>query len=180
MSDLRKVVIEIKQVNADGTPKSPEGGQADAGKTEINIEYIIHPIQYIEKQTIGKNVLAFEAYSQAKRLLSQAVTSSVNRYFSMKEDYKTEVIYSNVTTAVNKVASFGASIAGGAIMGGKLGPYGAIAGATISAVSWGVSETISGYNSVANYRASMNESNMQASFMGARYGLVDGGHGTEN
>lgn len=186
MADLRKVVIEIKQVNQDDTPTAPtpnnSGGDTNiTNNTNINIQYVLHPLKTIENKTVGKNVLVNQAYQLAKQQVKNAITLSVSRYFSLKEDYIGQNIYNNVATGISKISSLGTAVVGGAIAGSSvMSGAGAIAGAVIGAVGWGVNETISSINTKYNSMLELGTKMYQTNFNVERYGLINGGRGTEN
>lgn len=185
MVDLRKVVIEIKQVNQDGTPNPAPSPDVQGDTYNItnttNISYILHPVQSLQKATIGRNVLVNQAFELAKSAITSAVSLSVSRYFTMKEDYMAETSLNNTMSALSKVASFGTSVAGGAVVGAQAGgAIGAGIGAAIAAVGWGITEGINAVGAYNNQMKSLQTSVYQSGFMQARYGLVNGGRGTEN
>lgn len=178
MADVRKVVIEIRQTNSDETPKTPsaQSDSGDASKTQ----YTLHPSKSVQRQTVGKSVLVSYAFSQASAQIKSAVSLSVSRYFSLKEDYLGETTLQNALTAVNKTMSFGTAVLGGAATGSLLSPVGTAAGAMIGAIGWATGEVISG---IQTHNATMLEigtSAKQSAFAQERYGLINGGRGTEN
>lgn len=180
MADARKIVIEIKQVNSDDTPKTPSEAQSGQSEEKASVQSILHPSKSVERSTVGKSVLVSYAFSQASQSIKSAISLSVSRYFALKEDYLGETALKNALTAVNKTVSFGTSVLGGAAAGSLIGPVGTAAGAMIGAIGWATNEVISG---VQTYNASMLEigtSAYQSAFANERYGLINGGRGTEN
>lgn len=120
-----------------------------------------------------ESVLINQAFNQAKSVVTQAVNSSLNRYYNMKEDYMLENQINQARNVINKTKSLATTIAGGVSVGGAVG--GAIVG-----VGWAVSESITLNNRWKDIYAEINATNYNQTFTKSRLGLVDGGKGTEN
>lgn len=180
MADARKITIEIIGKTSDTGNNQAEKTTDPNGQLKKDLTALMHPIKTLESQTLGKSVLINQAYQQAKKAVVSAVDMSLNRYYSMKEDYLSQTNYSNIMTSINKVSSAGTAIIGGAIAGAELGPYGAVAGALIGSVGWGITEAISYQQRMSNAYQSLNTNNYSTNFGQVRAGLVNGGKGTEN
>ena len=158
--ETRKVTIEIVTTESKPNPIKPKPTEEDGEIKRTEFDNL-------------KSVLINQAYNQAKSLVSQAVNSSLNRYYNMKEDYMLENNINSIRTAINKTSSFATTIVGGAMVGGAVG--GVIAG-----VGWLGSEAISYSNRWKDTYAQINATNYNKTFTKDRLGLTDGGKGTEN
>lgn len=167
MADTRKIVIEIQ-----GGSSSSDGKSKEERESSLTSK-LLHPIKSIEKATVGKNVLLNQAYQNTKSLVIQTASTSINRYFSLSEDYIMQNTVSNTMTTLNKVKGLGQSVLLGAQMGG---PVGALSGLG----AWGVSEFITNQANLSSYYEGINAANYQTQYARARAGLVDNGRGTEN
>lgn len=176
--DERKIVIEVvgKSVVEEETTSIVKG----SGDVNVDLKTLLHPIRSVENAVLGKSVLLNQAYQEGKKLVIQAVQTSVNQYFSLSENYFAETSWNNAMTTISKATSFGSSVVGGAIAGSVGGVYGAIAGGVVAGVSWGVSELISGRNRMSSYYANLNATRINTEFMQRRAGLYDNNRGTEN
>lgn len=181
MADTRKITIEILNVENGNGGESEKSGNIGAddnvGKT---INKIMHPIKYTESVTIGKTVILNQAYQHAKQMLSQTIDLSLNRYYTLTEDYLGQTNYQHIRTAYGKVTGLASAIAGGAMAGSITGPGGAVVGAIISAASWGVNQYVQNKANLSNYYQDLNASNFNTEFNRTRAGLVNEGRGTEN
>jgi hypothetical protein len=180
MADTRKITIEILNSES-GSNDSEKSGNIGAddniGKT---INKIMHPIKSAENVTIGKTVILNQAYQQAKQMLTQTIDLSLNRYYTLTEDYLGQTNYQHIRTAYGKVTGLASSIAGGAMTGGMAGPVGAAIGAVIGATSWGINQTIQNQANLSGYYQDLNAANFNMQFNRTRAGLVNEGRGTDN
>ena len=167
MADTRKIVIEIQSGSSSSDGKSNEERESSLTSK------LLHPIKSIEKATVGKHVLLNQAYQNTKSLVIQTASTSINRYFSLSEDYIMQNTVSNTMTTLNKVKGLGQSVLLGAQMGG---PVGALFGLG----AWGVSEFINNQANLSSYYEGINAANYQTQYTRTRAGLVDNGRGTEN
>ena len=177
MAETRKITIEIVNINRE---------EASAKKTENNVENngsssflnkMLHPIKTVDKalskKIEAKSVFLNQAYQQAKNLAVQTVSTTVNRYFSLSEDYMLENSYRNTVATLNKGKSLATTIIGGAITGGPVG-------AIVAGIGWVASEDLQNRAALSTYYQQINESNYNTNFSRIRAGLVDNGRGTEN
>lgn len=160
-TETRKVTIEIITSNG-GTPNpiKPEPTNEN-GK--------------IERKEFDKleSVLINQAYNQAKSVVNQAVNSTLNIYYNMKEDYMLENNVNTIKTILGKTTSFATTIAGGFAVGN-------VGGAIISGAGWVISEGISQGTRMRDLYSQINSSNYDKAFTRQRVGLTDNGRGTEN
>lgn len=162
MADTRKITIEI----------------IDKGSSEENNETPLKKnLPKSERKKQGGKKTAEEMYlnSAAQKAIStlgNAMNLSINRYFSLQEDYLAENIYRNAKTTIGKVESLYGSIKAGAAISGTFG--------VVGAVIWGVSEGLNQFQRYSNYYAQLNATNAQTEFSQKRAGLYNNGRGTEN
>ena len=179
-ADTKKITIEIVGGGAE-TGEGTAQGQEDSGSNlKDSLSKLLHPISTIENSVLGKTVILNQAYQSVKQTTLNALDMSINRYFSLKEDYLAETTYNNVKTSISKVTGLAASAINGAMMGSSLGPAGSIAGAVIGATAFGVNEFLGYQTRYSNYYKNLNEANFQTGFGQMRAGLVNGSRGTEN
>lgn len=177
MADDRRIVIELKAENHQafvGAPKSENKQES------FNLSNLAHPIKSIEKNTIGKNVIAYQAYSLVKQQIKAVAMYEINKYFSLTENYTTQQSFNNALTAIGKVASFGTTVVSGAMMGSSMGPVGAAVGAAVAAVGWTANESIQIYQRFDQQNRELATMNTQSQFQMTRMGLVDGGRNSQN
>lgn len=177
MADTRKITIEILDGNASGDSqknKSKEKTRID-NQRELNkfINRTIYPLKDDDGISIGKTVILNQAYQQAKQMLNQTIDLSLNRYYTLTEDYLGQTNYQNIRNIYGKVTGLAASIGGGAIIGGPIG-------AAIGAVSWGVNQYIQNKANLSGYYQDLNAANFNTDFNRTRAGLVNEGRGTDN
>ena len=168
--DTRKLVIEIID--------SSSGGELTQGKetkeeSKTNLTKLLQPNQTKQTKDLAMNVLVNQAYRNAKDALIKTVEFNLNRYFTMHEDYMNENTYNNAKAAIGKMASFGTTVAAGAMMGGPIG-------ASVAAIGWGVNQAMAEKSTMSQYYQGLNSTNMETSFNRTRAGLINNSRGTEN
>lgn len=176
MADERKIVIEIKNTDSTGTVETSKDIIDDNGGKEVAkvINSLMHPLKTVEKETIGRNVLANQAFQYAKETIKNVGQYHIYKYFTLKENYLAETDYNNIMTGISKVSGFGASIAAGAMVGAKFGPVGAVAGAAIGVAGWGINESINVEKNLFQQQVQISTNNYQSQFQQTRLGLVSG------
>ena len=171
--EARKITIEILNT----TNAEPDGEKKEKSASEEkfdgDLSKLLHPIKSAEKAMFGKHILAKQAYDQVKSVLGNAINSSLNRYYSLSENYMLETDIANLKTGISKATSFGTTVVSGAMVGG---PWGAV----IAAAGWVGNEAISYNNSLSNYYSQINTNNYNTNFSRTRASLYDNGRGTEN
>lgn len=181
MADTRTITINIVSksggIPSDNQAKNEKDTNGELKKT---LETLLHPIQSAEKSLLGKNALVYQAYNQAKSLVSVSITSTLNKRFTLKEDYLAQNTYNQIKSNISKVSGVYTSIIGGAIIGANLGPVGAGIGAVIGATGYGLSNFISYQNTLSSYNQTLNANDYSTAFSRTRAGLTNGGRGTEN
>lgn len=179
MADERKIVIELKATGS-GSDKSSKSEESDLTDALKNLQ---HPIQSMEKATLGKNVLVYRTYQQAKALLKDTTIYAVRKYFNLTENYKAEQDLNNTLSVLSNLASAGTSILGGAIAGAKVSggnPYVAAAGAVVGFTTWGINTGLNAAKSWDQQHMQLTTMNIQSEFQQVRLGLIDNGRGTQN
>lgn len=170
MAEVRKITIEI--VEGDGGGDDGENKTKKKKKTKEEKEK--EKRQKAWKQ-IGKN-----AFNAAKEILISGVENSLQRNYTLTENYMAQATYANAKKSISMVTSLGTTIAGAAKVGSLAGGAGIVASVGVAVVSWGVNQYISYQNRMSSYYQSLNASNYQSDFSQIRAGLVDGSKGTEN
>ena len=179
MADERRIVIELTLGGA-GKPKEDSD---DVSLTDV-LKAAQHPFKTLESEMIsklpGNTQLWTYAIGQAKALIKNSGMYLIERYFNLTENYKAEQTLENTMSIISNVAEGYGSIIGGAIVGAKAGPWGALAGAAIGAVSWTASTFIDAQKAFDQQNISLATMNMQSGYQMVRMGLIDDGRGTQN
>lgn len=126
------------------------------------------------------SIVANEAFKQAKTIIKNLGTYSLNRYFNLTEDYLSEQTMQNVTTAIEKATSIGTTIAGAVTIGSSFGPVGIALTTTIATVGWLINDGIEKEKRWQTARLAQNNANYNREFSAIRAGLIDGSKGTLN
>lgn len=153
-SDTRKIVIEIMETTTEKKKK----------KAPEEIEK--------EKKDKLKKVIQHQAINTAKQLIVQSIETGMSQYVKMKENYMLE----NDVNAVKNVISKGLGVAATL----KLGAAGGPAGLAVASVGLVVSEAIQINARWRDVYSEISTTNYNKTFTRTRYGLTDGGRGTEN
>jgi len=177
MADERRIVIELKAQNNQVTGGS---GKSDDKQESFDLSALAHPIKSLEKKTLGKNIIVYQAYSLAKQQIKTVALYEMNKYFSLTENYTAQQSMNNALTALGKVSGFGTATIGGAVTGSAAGPVGAAVGAVVAAVGYTVSEGIQIYQRFDKQNRDLATMNTQSQFQLTRMGLVDGGRNSQN
>lgn len=171
MADDRTIRIQI--IAGGGSGGSGQKNDDGSGDTIDISGRILHPVKGLLKDIASKNKTAASVIGQTINIISQAVHSETNRYFTLREDYLSQKTLENQKVALGKVGGFLASVVGGATAGGIVGAFAGFG-------YWGVSEVLNIRNTESNYYQQLNAANFQTSFSQVRAGLVNNGRGTEN
>lgn len=181
MADDRKIVIELKNVSTGVSAAKKTNQVAEDNNEELTqtLRSLFHPIKTLEQQTVSRNVIVNQAVHQGIQLVKQTSMSAVNyaitKYFTLNENYKAEVDFSNAMTGINKVTSFAGAIGAGAISGSVLGGApGAIVGGLAGALSWSVSEVFGSAQRRLQQEITISTNNFQSQFQQTRLGLTEG------
>lgn len=132
-----------------------------------------------------KKMLYRQAKNQAINIATSAASYSLNRYFSVKEDYLSENIYNEISSKFSIVKSAISSGKQGAKLGGSVGgPLGAFIGATVGTVWGGATATLQKHidyqKKMSGYYQQLNATNAQTEFQAKRLGLSNDGQNTLN
>lgn len=177
MADNRKIVIEIVD-KTDNTEISQLSSKLDIDPQKIKREKAAKQKNEFQHLT---SVLLNQAWQQARSLAVNALNSTANRYFNLKEDYMNENLYNNIKQTYQISSSIINSTIGGAITGATVGGgVGGAIGAGIGLVSSSISEGINAYNKISTVYSKLQTSNYNAVFNQTRAGLTNGSKGTEN
>lgn len=166
MAEVRSITIEI--INGSGGGGDDEEKKLKKKKRE-------------EEKTKEKQKNALKKFGQeALELLGNAAEQSLQRHFTLTENYMSQNIYANAKKTISLVKQGATSIASMSQIGSVFGPVGAVVGAAIGAISFGVDTAIAYQTRMSSYYQSLNAGNYQSDFSQVRAGLVDGSRGTEN
>ncbi|MDY4822857.1 MAG: hypothetical protein SO148_03575 [Candidatus Onthovivens sp.] len=171
MASRKEISIKITYVEKKSKIKpsvSPEGEEKVKTKTQNQ-----------GVSALG-SIVANESFKQAKTIIKNIGTYSLNRYFNLTEDYLSEQTMQNVTTAIEKVTSFGTTIAGAVTVGSAFGPVGIALTTTIATVGWLINDGIEKEKRWQTARLTQNNANYNREFSAIRAGLIDGSKGTLN
>ena len=161
-NDTRKITIEI--LGEGGSEKNEPSKKEDKKKSK----------------KIKKEIIKAEAYKQAIKTVANSVVNvavvSVNRYFTLTEDYLAQNIYNNVKSSIAKGSSL-IKMAGSVGVQVATGNY---VGAAATVISYGVNELMEYRQRMGGYYQALNATNYQTGFSATRAGLVNDSRGTEN
>lgn len=179
MADDRKIVIEIKNIEGESAAvKTNRIAEKNSNDLQKTLKTFFHPIKTAEQQTISQNVIVNQAVHQGIQLVKKAGLSAasyaINKYFTLNENYKAEVDFSNAMTGLGKVTGFAGAIGAGAIAGSAAGPIGAIIGGAVGAIGWGVSEGFGAAERRLQQEITISTNNYQSQFQQTRLGLTEG------
>lgn len=180
MSDAKTIKIEITSVQKNSNNNTNKSSKNELGEDLAGFKKFLHPVDAVGELIDEKSKLWGMVFNKSVGLIVSSVGNEINRYLNLTEDYLGQDAYTNVRVAVEKTQTAASTILNGAMIGSVAGPVGAAAGAVISAASWGISQIISGRNSMSSYYQALNASNFQVGFSQTRAGLIDNGRGTEN
>jgi len=173
MADTSKIVIELKSVGSDSVANGQDQTVNGSDTVKKASSTLVQGANNPSKETMARNMLIKQAVSSAVAFTSQVGQYHISKYFALREDYESEQTYQNGMAAVEEIASFGSSVANGAILGSFGGPIGAVIGAGISAVAWTVKEVFSIKKNWFNQQVSINTSNTQTGYSRVRLGLTN-------
>ena len=163
--ETRKIVIEI--VSKEATTKS----QKIIDK--VQKRETTETIETIKEGTLVSSLVVNQAFTQVKGLVKNAALYYMNKHFTLKENYLMQRNVDNALTTINKVASFGTSVAGGFLLG-------SVPGAAVAAVGWVANEAFTVFKRQDQTMMGLNTTNIQTAFQRTRAGLSNGSRGTQN
>lgn len=170
MAEVRKITIEI----VEGSGGGDDGEKKTKKKKKTKEEKEKEKRQKAWKQ-IGKN-----AFNTAKEMVISSVESSLQREYTLTENYMAQTIYANAKKSISMVTSLGTTIAGAAQVGSIAGGAGMLVSVGVAVTGWAFNQYIDYQNRMSSYYQSLNAGNYQSDFSQIRAGLIDGGRGTEN
>lgn len=167
MSDAKKIIIEIV------SSSNEEINEGNNGESPLLKLLPKEEQKKQKKKKSAEEMFLNYAGQKAMSTLGSSISLSINRYFSLQEDYLAENLYNNIKTTLSKGTSLYGNIAAGAAVGGAVG-------AAVGAVTWVIGEGINQMQRYSGYYAQLNATNAQTEFSQKRAGLYDNGRGTEN
>lgn len=165
--ETRKIVIEIVSKGAT-TPSKSQKIIDKVQKTDTT-----ETIETVKEGTLVSSVVVNQAFNQVKGLVKNAALYYMNKHFTLKENYLMQRNVDNALTSINKVVSFGTSVAGGFLLGN-------VAGAAVAAVGWVANEAFTAFKRQDQTMMGLNTTNIQTAFQRTRAGLSNGSRGTQN
>ena len=167
------ITIVIKAENF-ATPggKSKKEKQEDSKTTKM-LKSMLHPVGTLEDavyKNLGSNYQRF--YETVKQNAITFANQSINRYYSITEDYIGENYKHNFDKALNTAQNISSSVIQGALVGGLPG---AIIGGATAVLGTVASER----QRINSYYADLNATNYQTEFNRTRSALVDNNRNTE-
>lgn len=122
-----------------------------------------------------------ETSKYAMSLASRIANDYIDSWWMLEEDYVGQTNVSNAKAVIGIVSNVGKSTINGALTGAKIGGApGAIIGAAIGLTTSGFDTALKARATVVNEYRSLEETAYSQYFSGVRYGLINGGRGTEN
>ena len=167
-----KIIIEIVEPGQKdaGVEKDIPGSNDDAKKQTGEEQ------EKSLSKTLGAMTLA-----SLKATALKGLNVSVNRYFSLSENYMAENDFSNFKSTINGLGRITGSITTFASVGFSInGPTGAAVGAIAGAIAGTANEGMNAYQRTGSYYQSINATRYQTEFDRTRMGLTNEGKGTEN
>lgn len=181
MADERRIVIELKVTGSGETGGKGASGSDEKGNDLTDfLRAVQNPLGTMEKATLGKSIIAYNIYQQAKSFVKTTALFQLERYYNLTENYKGEQDLSNTLSVLSHLMEMSTSIVGGAIAGAKAGPVGAVAGMFVGYASWGVNTVFNSWKAFDQQSRELQTMNMQSSYQRVRLGLIDDGRGTQN
>ena len=175
MADERRIVVELSLKSAQKEDDDDEG----LDLTEM-LRTAQHPFHTAEKALFGKNAWANYAMQQTKQIVKNGVMYHINRYYNLTENYKAEVMLDNTLSVINHISEAYTSILGGAVIGSKAGPLGAVLGLVAGAGSWAVNTWFQAEKAFDEQNKNLSTMRIQSGYQRFRLGLIDDGRGTQN
>lgn len=167
MADDRKIVIELTAVGSediDDEEEQENDEEKDNKKRRKKIKSVV-------KQLVGTAI----------REVETQIVYQIEKYTSLSDDYKTQIMVDNVKTTISKVKSLAMSTFAAAKIGFEIGGgWGAAAGA---AIGLGVNITTEALNLSRQYQTqSLNLylADKEVKYARTHLGLIDNGRGTQN
>lgn len=164
------IVIRAEDLN------SPKGkGRKNDEETAAKkiLKSMLHPVKTMEDaafKAIGQQYQSF--YNMVKENAITFANQSLNRYYSITEDYIGENYKHNFDKALNTAQNITSATIQGAMVGG-------IPGAIIGGTSAVLSTVASERQRINSYYANLNATNYQTEFNRTRSALVDNNRNTE-
>lgn len=172
MAEDRRIIVEVT-----GTMNVKYSMESSPSSSEIpgSIENVKqkNSSESGAKSSGSAKALALMAAEQATKIVGSMIQNSVNKYFSLSENYLAENDYTRYKTLASKGQSLFQSVATGVATGGPIG-------GVVAAVLWGGNEFVSYQNRMSGYYQALNATNYQTQFDRSRLGLTNEGKGTEN
>lgn len=172
MAEVRKITIEIVEGSGGG------GGGSDDDEKKKKKTKAEREAEKRKKawQQIGKN-----AFRSAKNIIISNVENSLQRQYTLTENYMAQTTYNNAKRAISTAVSLGTTLYGSLKLGLMTGnPVGVAASVAVSTAAWGFNQFTEYKNRMSSYYQSLNAGNYQSDFSQIRAGLIDGSKGTEN
>lgn len=179
MADERRIVIELKISGNDSNNISGDEEESSKNLTDM-LSTMQHPIKALESAVLGKGTLLNYAFQQAKQIIKTSVLYGLERYYNLTENYKAEQDLQNTLNVISNFSDGWTSTFGGALVGAKAGPAGAVIGGVIGLGAWGINTMISAKKAWDQQDLNLTSMRKQSVYQKVRLGLIDDGRGTQN
>lgn len=171
----RRIIVQIIGGEASPQTLAPTPEEVPGSDDELRKKIA----QGMEKK--DSKALVKMGVEKVGNIAMQTAQVSLNRYFSMSENYMAETDYQNTMTMINKGKSLFSTISSAALAGGAVGgPMGAAISSIAAAGVWGINEYVNYQQRMSNYYQNLNATRYQTEFDRTRLGLTNEGKGTEN
>ena len=160
MASTKKITIELITGGAKEPEKTPEEIEEEKRAKEEE------ELQKKKEKTKNyiKNTLKHTGHNIAQ--------ATVDRYFSLTEDYASQTALKNMQSAWSEVKSFSSKVG----VASLLGPV--AVGVTIA--TYAIDKIVATRGAYSEIRKTINAGNYNLQFQSTRMSLVDNGRGTEN
>lgn len=180
-----KIIGEKGGTAGDNGGKQLSGGNGGTQTQPINSEELLSKSSGDTSNGSVKKMLYLQAKNQAINIATSAASYSLNRYFSVKEDYLSENVYNEISSKFSVVKSAYSGGKKGAQLGGSIGGgWGALIGAVVGTVWGGATNALQKHidyqKKMSGYYQQLNATNAQTEFQAKRLGLSNEGQNTIN
>lgn len=184
MAETIEYVVKIVGLGGDDEDDKEKNKPNALASGLEGLKRAMHPVQTALSHKNNEGPVAYfgrETAKSAISLLETVTVTTVNRYFRLSEDYKSQNYLNNVMGNINRAKSVLNSTLTGAIGGAKVGGVpGAIGGVILGAATSAITQGLEYRNQTIEFKTALNATRIETAFRAERAGLYDGGKGTEN
>ena len=184
MAETVEYIVRIVGLGGDDEEKKEKEKPSALASGLEGLQKAMHPVKTVLSHKKDEGAAAYFGKETAKgaiNMLETITVTTVDRYFRLSEDYKSQNYLNNVMGNINRAKQLGSSALTGAIGGAQVGGvWGAIGGTLLGVVSTGIQQSLEYKNQLIEYKSALNTTRIDTAFRAERAGLYDGGKGTEN